>query len=82
MVLPTTELSPRQKAAIAAKIGRRLQGQENVVLPRGMASVASAQEREHAAQRMRYQLYLLDPSERRMSIEDYTAVLLEKADIA
>ncbi len=61
MFLQTTQLSPRQKAAIEAK-------------------VASAEEREIAAQRMRYQLYLLDQSERRLSIEDYTALLLEKSE--
>jgi hypothetical protein len=62
MILQTTQLSPRQKVAIEAK-------------------VASAEEREIAAQRMRYQLYLLDQSERRMSIEDCAALLLEKSEI-
>jgi hypothetical protein len=62
MILQTTQLSPRQKVAIEAKI-------------------ASAEEREIAAQRMRYQLYLLDQSERRMSIEDCAALLLEKSEI-
>jgi hypothetical protein len=62
MILQTTQLSPRQKVAIEAK-------------------VASAEEREIAAQRMRYQLYLLDQSERRLSIEDCAALLLEKSEI-
>ena len=80
MILQTTQLSPSQKAAIEAKVGRRLQDQENVVLCGGEAKVARAQERENAAQQMRYQLYLLDQSERRMSIEDCAALLLEKSE--
>ena len=36
-------------------------------------------ERQSAAEQMRHQLWMLDPSERRMSIEDYAAVLLEKS---
>jgi hypothetical protein len=61
-------LSPNQRAAIETVAGRKLQ-------------VASADERQHAADRMRYQLYLLDPSERRMSIEDCAAALLEKSEM-
>jgi len=75
-----TQLPPSQKAAMEAKTGRRLQNQENVVLCGGEAKVASAEEREMAAQRMRYQLYLLDQSERRLSIEDCAALLLEKSE--
>lgn len=81
MILQTTQLSPRQKAAIEAKVGRRLQDQENVVLCGGKAKVASAEEREIASQQMRYQLYLLDQSERRLSIEDCAALLLEQSEI-
>lgn len=80
MILPTTQLSPSQKAAIETTVGRRLQDQENVGLCQGKAKVASAEERENAAQQMRYQLYLLDASERRMSIEDCAALLLEKSE--
>jgi hypothetical protein len=81
MILQTTQLSPSQKATIEAKVGRRLQDQEKVVLCGGQAWVASADKREDAAQEMRYQLYLLDQSERRMSIEDCAAVLLEKSEM-
>lgn len=81
MILQTTELSPRQKAVIERMAGRRLQDQENVMLSRGMAKVASAQERERAARQMRYRLYLLDPSERRMSIEECAAALFEKTEM-
>ena len=82
MILPKTELSPRPKTIIEAHLGRRIQDQENIVHPRGKTMLASAQERENCARQMRYQLYLLDPSERRMSIEDCAAALLEKAEIA
>ena len=58
-----------------------VQDHENVVLCGGKAGAAGAQERENAALQMRYQLYLLDPSERRMSIEDCAAALLEKAGL-
>jgi hypothetical protein len=81
MILQTAELSPRQRAAIENMVGRKLQDQENVVLCGGRPKVASAEERQHAADRMRYQLFLLDPSERRMSIEDYAAALLEKSNM-
>jgi len=80
MILQTTEQSARQKAAIETMVGQRLQDQENVVLSGGRAKVACAQERENAARQMRYQLYLLDQSERRMSIEECAAMLLEKSE--
>ena len=51
------------------------------MVSRGRPRVASTAERQQAADRMRYQLYLLDPSERRMSIEDYAAALLEKSEM-
>ena len=80
MILQTTQLSPSQKASIETMAGRRLQDQENVVLCRGKARVASAQERGNAARQMRIQLYLLDPSERRMSIEECAAALMKDSD--
>lgn len=81
MILQTTELSPTQKAAIEKTVGRKLQDQENIVLCGGRPKVASPQERQQAAALMRYQLYLLDQSERRMSIEDCAAALLEKSEM-
>ncbi len=42
---------------------------------------ASAQERVSAAMRMRHRLYLLDPSERRLSIEDCVAAVLEQSAV-
>jgi hypothetical protein len=81
MILQTAELTPTQRAAIENMVGRKLQDQENIVLCGGRPKVASMEERQHAADRMRYQLFLLDPSERRMSIEDYAAALLEKSEM-
>lgn len=80
MILQSTQLSPRQKAAIEKIAGRKLQNPENIVVSGGTPQVASLDDRQRAAQRMRYQLYLLDPSERRMSIEEYASVLLEKSE--
>ena len=81
MILQTVELSPSQRAAIEEKVGRKLHEQENIVLCGGTAKVASAEARENAAQQMRRRLVLLDPSERRMSIEDCAAALLEKLEM-
>jgi hypothetical protein len=80
MILQSTQLSPRQKAAMERIAGRTLQTPENIVVTGGTPKVASMEDRQHAAERMRYQLYLLDPSERRMSIEDWAAALLEKSE--
>jgi hypothetical protein len=81
MILQTTELSPTQKAAIEKTVGRKLQDRENIVVCGGRPKVASAAERQQAAELMRHQLYLLDQSERRMSIEDWAAALLEKSEM-
>jgi len=78
MILQTGEPSPSQSAALEKMVGRKIQNQKNAPLWGSKAKVASAAEREQSARQMRYQLYLLDPSERRMSIEDCAAALLEK----
>jgi hypothetical protein len=80
MILQTVELSPNQKAAIEESLGRKLQDQENIVLCGNTLKVASVADRENAAQKMRYQLSLLDQSQRRMSIEDCIDALLEKSE--
>lgn len=67
MILQTEELSPNQKAGIE-NMGRKPQ-----------QKAASAADRQTAAEQMRYQLYLLDRSQHRMSIEDCMAALLEKS---
>ena len=73
MIPQSKEVSPGQQAAIENAVNRRLQNQGN--------TVASLAARQQAAELMRHQLFLLDPSERRMSIEDYAAVLLEQSDL-
>jgi hypothetical protein len=65
MILQTVELLPTQKAAIEEKVGGK----------------AKDAERQAAAQLMRYQLYLLDRSQHRMSIEDYADLLMQKVEV-
>ncbi|HEY1985412.1 MAG TPA: hypothetical protein VGG85_08385 [Terracidiphilus sp.] len=76
MILQTAPLSPSQNAAIDA-VGRELQPVDNTLGSGGVLRAASAQERQQAAEQMRYQLYLLDRSQRRMSIEDCIAALMD-----
>jgi hypothetical protein len=76
MILQSAELSPSQKAAIEEKVGRKLEDAENIVLCGGTPKVANSVERENALLAMRYRLALLDPRQRRMSIEEWTAALL------
>ena len=73
MIPQSKEVSPGHKVAIENAVSRKLHTQGNVV-----ASLAA---RQQAAELMRHQLFLLDPSERRMSIEDYAALLLEQSDL-
>jgi hypothetical protein len=44
-----------------------------------MTRIPTTQEKQVAADQMRYQLYLLDRSAQRMSIEDCCAALLERS---
>jgi hypothetical protein len=46
-----------------------------------MARIPTTQEKQQAANEMRYQLYLLDRSAQRMSIEDCCAALLEASGV-
>jgi hypothetical protein len=76
MILQSAELSPSQKAAIEEKVGRKLLETENIVFCGGNPKVASAADRQNAVLQMRHQLTLLDRSQRRMSIEEWTEALL------
>jgi 50S ribosomal subunit-associated GTPase HflX len=76
MILQTSELSPSQKASLEETAGRKLLDGENIVCCGGTLKVASETARQNAALQMRYQLSLLDRSERRMSIEDCMAALM------
>ena len=77
MILQSVELLPTQQAAIEEKVG----GRESIVLGSGKAMAAKDADRQAAAQQMRYQLYLLDRSQHRMSIEDYADLLMQKAEV-
>lgn len=66
MILPSGQYLPSLNADLSERMGRSL-------------SPENAAERCSAAEQMRHQLWMLDPSERRMSIEDYAAALLEKS---
>jgi hypothetical protein len=58
--------------------GRNIQDPGNLLFGR-TARIPTAQEKQLTADQMRYQLYLLDRSAQRMSIEDCCAALLEAA---
>ncbi|HSZ16041.1 MAG TPA: hypothetical protein VK764_03000 [Terracidiphilus sp.] len=79
MILQPAELTPSQKAAIEETAGRKLQDTENIVVCGGTPKVASFVERQNSVLQMRYQLDLLDRSQRRMSIEDCMAAMLEQS---
>jgi hypothetical protein len=79
MTLRTTLPSPSQKPATEASSGRRVQDPGHILFNSRAARIPSAQEKQLAADQMRYQLYLLDRSAQRMSIEDCVAALLERS---
>lgn len=61
----------------ATESAGRVQDPGNLLLQGRMARIPTTQEKQEAANQMRYQLYLLDRSAQRMSIEDCCAALLE-----
>jgi hypothetical protein len=79
MILQSAELSPSQRATIEQSAGRKLQQQENIVLCGSVSKVASEASRQQAIQQMRHRLYILDRADRRMSIEDCVAAILEQS---
>jgi hypothetical protein len=79
MTLRTTPQSPSHNPASETSAGRRVQDPGNILFNSRAARIPSAQEKQLAADQMRYQLYLLDRSAQRMSIEDCCAALLEAA---
>lgn len=78
MILQPVEQSPNQKAAIEELVGREIQNQQRTVI-RKVQKVPSVLDHQAAVDEMRYQLYLLDRSQRRPSIEDYIENFLEKS---
>jgi hypothetical protein len=79
MALRTTPASPSHKPASDAPAGRRVQDAGNILVNSRAARIPNPQEKQLAADQMRYQLYLLDRSAQRMSIEDCVAALLERS---
>jgi hypothetical protein len=90
MILQTVEMSSSEKASIEEERAghefpghefqdREFQDRDNLTPGRGAARIVDTAARQIATQQMRYQLSLLDRSQRRMSIEEWTAALLEKA---
>lgn len=78
MTLRTTSPSPSHKSATEASGGLNVHD-PSVLIHSRSARIPNAQEKQHAADQMRYQLYLLDRSAQRMSIEDCVAALLERS---
>ncbi len=79
MTLRTTPPSPSHKSASDATAGRRVQDAGNLLVNSHATKVPTPQEKQLAADQMRYQLFLLDRSAQRMSIEDCVAALLERS---
>ena len=79
MTMRTTPPSPSQTPATEAPGGRRVQDPGSILFNSRASRIPSAQEKQLAADQMRYQLYLLDRSAQRMSIEDCVAALLERS---
>ena len=75
MTFRTNTHSPSQTPATES--AGRVQDPGNILIQSRMARIPTAQEKQQAADQMRYQLYLLDRSSQRMSIEDCCAALLE-----
>lgn len=68
MILQNAELPPSQQTALEVNAA---------VLYGGDSKLAGAAERQNAVLQMRYQLSLLDRSERRLSIADSMAAMLD-----
>jgi hypothetical protein len=80
MILQTAGLSPSQKTSLEDKAGAKLQDAENIVCCGRTLKIASEAQRQNAALQMRYQLSLLDRSQRRMSIEECMAAMMGESD--
>jgi hypothetical protein len=77
MILQSLEQQPDQKPAIGEVAGRELPTQEKIVARSAVQRVPTMRDHQAAVEQMRYQLYLLDRSQHRKSIEDYIADMLE-----
>jgi hypothetical protein len=77
MIFRTLQLSSSPNTAIEELVLQELQDPDNLLFRGCKPKVASPAERQNAALNMRYQLYLMDRSQHRMSIEELAADLLE-----
>ena len=77
MILQSLEQQPDQKPAIGEVAGRELPTHEKIVARSAAQKVPTMRDHQAAVEQMRYQLYLLDRSQHRKSIEDYIADMLE-----
>ncbi len=78
MTLQTLKLSPSRTAALEGSVTEKLEF-NRLTCGSGAMQLPTADERRAAADQMRYQLYILDRSQRRLSIEDCVSALLESA---
>jgi hypothetical protein len=78
MIAQAPQLSPNQKAAIDDIVGRDLENPPKNLTRRAALKPLTVGDHQVAVDQMRYQLYLLDRSQRRPSIEDYISDFLEK----
>jgi len=79
MTLRTTPPSPSHNNPATEAPGGRIVQDGNILIRSRSARIPTAQEKQLAADRMRYQLFLLDRSAQRMSIEDCVSALLERS---
>ncbi len=78
MTLQTLKLSPGRTTALEGSVTQEMEFNQ-IARKSGAMLLPTADERRAAADQMRYQLYILDRSQRRMSIEDCVSALLESA---
>lgn len=78
MIFRSVDLSSNPNTAIEELVGRELPDPSNLLFRGSKPRVASPAERQNAALQMRYQLYLMDRSQHRLSIEELAADLLEQ----
>ena len=78
MIAQAPQLSPNQMAAIDDMVGRDLRNPQKNLSRSAVHKPLTVGDYQVAVDQMRYQLYLLDRSQRRPSIEDYISDFLEK----
>jgi hypothetical protein len=79
MISQTRNSSPSQTAAMEDLVGQEREERQNVSMCGSELKLPSDFDRISATEEMRRQLGLLDRIDRRMSIQDYVACVLEAA---